>query len=211
MHSKEEAYKLTSSRSHKSYYDKWASKYDEEFVRAENYKYPEIISNIFRKLGGNKYNPIADIGCGTGVLGEQFVGENLILDGFDISAKMLSEAKRKNVYRRLIECDITKPNELPSTLYGGAISCGTFTLGHLGPKHIKKVVEILVEDGLAVIGINKEHFLKEGFDNEVSKLEATKQIKKVNFFEAEIYRNDSEKTLYSIPNDRIAKILTFHK
>ena len=36
-----------------------------------------------------KHSPIADIGCGTGVLGEEFIGTDIILDGYDISSGML--------------------------------------------------------------------------------------------------------------------------
>ena len=211
MHSKEQAYKLTSPRSHKNYYDQWASKYDKEFVEAENYKYPEIIANIFRKISKNNHAIIADIGCGTGALGEQFFEEKFVLDGFDISSKMLAEAKRKNVYRELIECDITKPKKLPFESYDGVISCGTFTLGHLGPEYLKRIIDMLVEGGLGVIGINKAHFFNESFENVILEMEAKKQIKKVSFFESEIYSNDTGKILFDIPNERISKILTFHK
>ncbi len=211
MHNKEEAYKLTSPRSHRSYYDKWASKYDKEFVEAEKYIYPEIVANIFRKLCKNNYATIADLGCGTGALGEQFFEEQFVLDGFDISSKMLAEAKRKNVYRTLIECDITKPNKLPFDAYDGVISCGTFTLGHLGPQYLNRIIDMLVKDGLGVIGINKEHFFNEGFESAILEMEAKKQIKQVCFFESEIYSNDTGKKLFNIPNERITKILTFHK
>ena len=211
MHSKEEAYKLSSPTSHKRYYDKWASKYDEEFVFAEKYKYPENIVDTFRKMGGINHSPIADIGCGTGVLGEQFIGEMVVLDGFDISSAMLLQAKKKNAYRSLIECDLSKPNALPKNHYGAVISCGTFTIGHLGPEYLTKVVDTLVEGGLGVIGINKAHFLDKNFDGEVISMKSRRKIKNVNFVEVEIYEGDSEKDFQDISNERLSTILTFNK
>ena len=94
---------------------------------------------------------------------------------------MLAEAKRKNVYRALIECDITKPKKWPFESYDGVISCGTFTLGHLGPQFLKRIIDMLVEGGLGVIGINKEHFSNEGFESAILEMETQKQIKKVSF------------------------------
>ena len=38
---------------------------------------------------------------------------NFIIDGFDISSVMLSEAKKKGYYRNLYERDITKAEQLP--------------------------------------------------------------------------------------------------
>ncbi|MFL2805754.1 MAG: hypothetical protein ACJ0BI_01985 [Paracoccaceae bacterium] len=104
MHSKEEAYKLSSPGDHKKYYDKWSGKYDEEFVESDNYKYPEKISKLFMNLAELKNSPTADIGC------------------------------------------------------------VTFTFGHLGPEYVVRVIQMLHEGGLGVIGIKKSHYLSKSFD-----------------------------------------------
>ena len=210
MHSKEEAYKLSSPSSHKRYYDKWASKYDEEFVSTEKYKYPEKISKLFMNLAELKHSPIADIGCGTGVLGEEFIDTDMVLDGYDISSGMLVEAKKKKVYRDLFQCDITEENVLPTASYGGVISCGTFTFGHLGPEYLLRVIQMLQEGGLGVIGINKAHYLNKGFDQEIKLLESTGKIHKVKIFEELIYsdrKTDEEK---NIKDNEVSNILTFN-
>ena len=202
MHNKEEAYKLTSPRSHRGYYDKWASKYDKEFVEAEKYIYPEIVANIFRKLCKNNYATIADIGCGTGAVGEQFFKEKFLLDGFDISSRMLAEAKRKNVYRALIECDVTKPKQLPFESYDGVISCGTFTLGHLGPDVIKNMLKLCADQALCLIGVNLEHYENLGFKSTFTELQSQKRIENFEIITIPIYEDttilNTEKNLANL-------------
>tara|TARA_X000001036_G_scaffold391147_1_gene389217 strand:- start:81 stop:584 length:504 start_codon:yes stop_codon:yes gene_type:complete len=156
-----------------------------------------------------KHSPIADIGCGTGVLGEEFIDADMVLDGYDISSGMLAEAKKKKVYRNLYECDITKENILPTSLYGGVISCGTFTFGHLGPEYLFRVIQMLYEGGLGVIGINKAHYLSKGFGEEIKFLESTGKIYNVKIFEELIYSDRKTYEEKNIKDDEISNILTF--
>ena len=209
MHSKEEAYKLSLPSDHRKYYDKWAGKYDEEFVELENYKYPKKVSKLYMKLAELGHSPVADIGCGTGVLGEKFADTDFILDGYDISIGMLAEAKKKKVYRDLFECDITEEKALPTSVYGGVISCGTFTFGHLGPKYLARVIQMLHGGGLGVIGINKAHYLNKGFDEEIKILESTGKIYNVRIFEELIYSDRKTDEDKNIKDDEVSNILTF--
>lgn len=209
MHSKEEAYKLSSPESHRAYYDKWAESYDSDFVDAQNYKYPEKIYNIYTRLASVEHTPIADVGCGTGVLGEQFFGKGVLIDGFDISTGMLLEAKRKGIYRNLCESDITKTETLPSGGFGAVISCGTFTFGHLGPQYLNAIIQMLQKGGLGIIGINKAHFINSGFEDEINSLESSKKITKVEIFEELIYSSGSIKASNITDYDQIASVLTF--
>ena len=210
MQNKEEAYKLLSSHAHKTYYDKWAKNYDKEFVREQKYEYPFKIAKVLTSLDGSAYSPIADIGCGTGVLGEVLKELNLDIDGFDISTGMLIEAEKKKVYRNLIECDITDEAQVPSSAYRCIISSGTFTIGHLGPDYLSVVIKMLKNGGLGIIGINKKHFLEANFGNEIRLLEQKGKISQVKIIDEAIYTLDNSSDLSTIPTSNVASILTFN-
>ena len=72
---------------------------------------------------------------------------------------------------------------MPTSEYGGVISCGTFTFGHLGPEYLVRVIQMLHKGGLGVIGINKAHYLTKGFDEEIRILESTGKIYNVKIFD----------------------------
>ena len=81
--------------------------FDSSLVNVLEYKIPKVITDIIIK--DNEFNSsssIIDLGCGTGLFGaeiKQFCG---YLEGVDLSRKMLDEAKKKNVYDKLIKQDI---------------------------------------------------------------------------------------------------------
>ena len=80
---------------------------------------------------------VVDLGCGTGVAGACLREHGLAtVDGIDISPEMLQIAVSTNVYRQLVVADLTAPVPGPSGAYGGSISAGTFTSGHVGPDAI---------------------------------------------------------------------------
>ena len=80
--------------------------YDDE-LKSNNYSTPKRCANALRKYLIDSNSHILDIGCGTGLSGQEIlnVGFNNV-DGTDFSDKMLYEAKNKNIYKRLININL---------------------------------------------------------------------------------------------------------
>jgi hypothetical protein len=100
IHRREDAYRLQTPADHQSYYDAWAATYDADFALASGYRPPRAVAQAFLELAGPQDTPIADIGCGTGLLGISLGLPDV--DGFDISSGMLAAAARTAAYRHLI-------------------------------------------------------------------------------------------------------------
>lgn len=186
-HSKETAFNLEDGLEHKQYYDDWASSYDTEFAEAEGYVYPAAVASRFFELAANGDAPVADIGCGTGLVGLEFSGSAFEIDGFDISPGMLKEAERKGAFRRLTEFDLLDGKGLPAAAYGGLVSCGTFTLGHLGPDGLENSLVLARPGALCIIGINALHFEQDGFYEMFRRLRLERRTTAPDFEMAQIY------------------------
>ena len=187
VYSRDEAYKLASSVDHRDYYDKWAKTYDQDFAEQTKYIYPRKICDVLNLRSQAKDLIIADIGCGTGLIGAELTNRKWVIDGFDISAGMLKEARKKGVYRELIRLDLENEKDYPSTLYSALVSCGTFTLGHLGPDVLKKMLKLCANQALCVIGVNLEHFDTLGFQSTFTQLQSQKKIENFEIISVPIY------------------------
>ncbi len=161
--SKEQAYNLNNSEEHKIFYNRWARTYDDDFAKNNNYIYPSEVAKVFKSTVDADVKSVADIGCGTGLVGLNFKNTSFSLDGFDISEGMLEVAREKSVYNRLIALDLEKLHDYPKIRYDGILSSGTFTLGHLGPKVLLKTLLLASYRAQCVIGVNHKHFVAEGF------------------------------------------------
>ena len=187
VYSRDEAYKLASSADHRDYYDKWAKTYDQDFVLETKYIYPKKICDILNLRSQTRDLTIADIGCGTGLIGFELQDRKWVIDGFDISAGMLEEARKKGVYRDLILLDLKNEKDYPSILYSAVVSCGTFTVGHLGPDVLKKMLKLCADQALCVIGVNLEHFESLGFQSTFTQLQSSKKIENFEIISVPIY------------------------
>lgn len=79
------------------------------------YNLPQQLKSILGELSGN----IIDLGCGTGLVAEQFKSSHNDFIGVDISSEMLKLAAAKNLYSQLFEQDILhflRTYPLPSTV-----------------------------------------------------------------------------------------------
>ena len=157
------AYSLGDPAAHRRHYDDWAPSYDDDFAGSVGYVYPANLAECFLEFAEPGDQPAADLGCGTGLIGERLSGRGFEIDGFDISPGMLEVAAEKGVYRQLLTADLTSPRGLKTGGYGSLLSCGTFTLGHLGPDELDNALTMARPGALCVIGINLRHFREAGF------------------------------------------------
>ena len=185
-----DAYNLGKPANHIKYYDEMAHSYDDEFVVEHKYIYPKIVGQHFLNLSIKNDQPIADLGCGTGLVAEPFAGKNMTIDGFDISPEMIGKAKEKNIYRHLQITDLTKPITNSLGKYGGLVSCGTFTLGHLGPQALDNCLRLAKPRAFCVIGINSLHFQNAGFEDFFKDNFREGKITKPNIKETPIYEGN---------------------
>ena len=157
----ESAYKLETPEDNLRLYSNWAATYDAGFVEATTYRFPEIVVRTYLETGGGE--PCLDVGCGTGVIGEHFP-DGAVLDGLDLSPEMLAVARSKGHYRNLIEANLKQTLPIPDATYGGLVSSGTFTHGHVGAEALPELVRILARGALAVITVRPQVWTEMGFE-----------------------------------------------
>jgi predicted TPR repeat methyltransferase len=90
-----------------SLFNAYADHYDTHIVNTLKYDVPQklfaMVNEYVDVLHAGWH--ILDLGCGTGLCGEIFKGNNT-LDGVDLAEKMLDFAAKKNIYQKLVQDDI---------------------------------------------------------------------------------------------------------
>ena len=183
----ENAYKLSTPDDNADYYDAFASTYDMDFADALGWHYPAAIAAAYRDAATKTDTPIADIGCGTGLVASALNFPREQIDGIDISADMLHVSEEKGLYRSLYKVDLTKALDVIANDYGAVLSAGTFTSGHLGPDPLESLLDIARDNALFVIGVKKAFFQEAGFEPVLRDLDARGLIKDLQVAEVPMY------------------------
>ncbi len=183
----ENAYKLSTPEDNVDYYDAFASTYDTDFADALGWHYPAAIAAVYRDAASKSDTPIADIGCGTGLVASALNLPREQVDGIDISDEMLRVAEEKQLYRSLYKVDLTKALDEIANDYGAVLSAGTFTSGHLGPEPLESLLDIARAHALFVIGVKKVFFQEAGFEPVLRDLESSGLIKDLQVAEVQMY------------------------
>lgn len=180
------AYTIKGASDAKALYDNWAKTYDSSFGEAHGYVAPREIASIFASLSDDNM-PVLDIGAGTGLVAENLPG--IPIDGIDISEQMLAQAEAKGLYRNRILADLTKTLPMEDASYGGFVSCGTFTHGHVGPEVFPELMRVARPGALFVCGVIPTVYDGAGFGSRLALMVAHKMITPVAFRDIPIYEN----------------------
>lgn len=89
-------------------FDQYAEGFEASLVGKLGYAAPARMLDALRAVAGPDmhFAQALDLGCGTGLMGEQVRPVAGRLTGVDLSPAMLAKARRKGLYDRLVEADI---------------------------------------------------------------------------------------------------------
>jgi len=87
-------------------FDKYAERFDNHLVETLDYQTPTILFDQYKRHTALKVTKLLDLGCGTGLSGEAFKSAADIMVGVDLSEGMLSKARLKNIYTKLVCGDV---------------------------------------------------------------------------------------------------------
>ena len=88
-------------------FDAYAPDFDEALVDKLHYCGPQKLAELITKhFPERHYQHVLDLGCGTGLMGEEIHQHCGLLSGADLSEAMLKKAEDKQIYTRLIKADI---------------------------------------------------------------------------------------------------------
>jgi len=84
------------------YYDDWSPLYDQTLLKW-NYGAPKKCSIILSKYISSKPKNMFDLACGTGLFAKEVLKfyPKILIDGADISRKILDQARKKKIYKNL--------------------------------------------------------------------------------------------------------------
>jgi len=197
-----DAYSVKTPEDNVDLYARWANTYESGFVADEGYVYHYGVAAAFLEHFISRNEPILDVGCGTGLVGEALCANSSFqssVEGLDLSSEMLEQARLKktftgqSIYSDLHIEDLTTSLNLPDNAYSGVISCGTFTHGHVGPEAFDELYRIAQPGALFALGINPDHFSNQGFETRFYNDVSAGIITKPEYKKVRVYSTGSHK------------------
>jgi len=89
-------------------FDSYSGRFDTALVTDLGYRVPQRLSALIDDVAGGEaqFAKVVDLGCGTGLFGEQVRRRSSWLEGYDLSQGMLAKAGEKGIYDHLDQANI---------------------------------------------------------------------------------------------------------
>jgi predicted TPR repeat methyltransferase len=88
-----------------SLFDGYANGFEDHLVQVLHYRAPEI---LVRGMGQRHFDHVLDLGCGTGLCGQQLRPISRHITGVDLSANMVEQARARAVYDEVVHADLVE-------------------------------------------------------------------------------------------------------
>jgi predicted TPR repeat methyltransferase len=147
----DKVYKLKTEEDSRALYDDWAGQYDDDLT-AQGYATPARCAATLKRSGLPATAPILDMGCGTGLSGRALAAEGFsAIDGADVSAGMMDEARKSGIYGQLIDLSKATP---PKGHYAAVVAAGVISAGAAPPAVFDQCLDLLGPGGLFCLSFN---------------------------------------------------------
>lgn len=128
-------------------FNNYALYYDQHMQNFLHYSLPQHIAQLIHQLNLFQIAQAIDLGCGTGLTGVVLREICQHLTGVDIAAKMLAQAKNKDIYDHLFEADLLSFLKKDKRHYGLMVAADVLPyIGDLEPL-FAAIAERLTEKG----------------------------------------------------------------
>ena len=147
-------------------------------VKQEYSGHVVAVENFTRKVSKYGYPNdvlILDIGCGTGLVGEELHKNGYKnIDGVDFSPDMLKLAKEKGIYSSLRQGAVGSPEckdlGIAANQYDVAISVGLFSLKHANSEGFNDLVHVVKPGGLVCFSMRELTFNDSTYQEKMDQL-----------------------------------------
>lgn len=147
-------YNLSTPEETRLLYDEWADSYDTEIME-NGYATPLRVARALAAQLKNLDRPVLDFGCGTGLSGAALIQTGFTaVDGADLSADMLAEAREKGVYRDLWQVHAGSDLPFDPGDYGAITASGVIGSGAAPGETFDLLLDALAPHGLLAFSFN---------------------------------------------------------
>lgn len=156
----DKVYAARSASETRALYDGWSKSYEAE-VAENGYVTPGRCAEALARFTRDQTLPVFDFGCGTGLSGLalKLAGFSTI-DGADLSADMLSQARAKRLYRTLTQVEADAPLPFARGEYAAIAAIGVIGAGAAPISVLDVLMKALSPGGLLVLSLN-DHALQD--------------------------------------------------
>ncbi|WP_204114201.1 class I SAM-dependent DNA methyltransferase [Shimia biformata] len=158
------------------FYDDWAATYEAE-VAENGYVTPARCARALAAHVADKTTPILDFGCGTGLSGHALRAQGFtVIDGVDLSAAMLEQARSKGIYRTLTQVTPDTPMAAPPGSYPIIAAIGVIGPGAAPLEVFDTLFDHLPKGGHMVLSFNDHALQDPAYEGQIDRGIADRQM-----------------------------------